>query len=1057
MFHLSLTKISVWFWLFVSWRFSGCSAFAPLYTSQRSTTVVGYRSWRLMPSRSNYKLFNLPITRNEFIIAFSSTCNPTEEGEIISDDDRNNKNVNSDAIRWRAEAARIRLEAEKMEVSLILEKIKAMEDKLNNPNWVTKHSLADVETMEQQLEQVRRKIYPDNSEKNDNNSKESSKTLDIKENKEKIKNVSFFNVNRFLNNNIITKEDASTQEKAQVTTTSVNSITQLLQVSPKPPIAKPRSPTQQQLSTLDNTKKNTLTGIEIPGASITKDLHNDNSIFIRLDPSTFDESKNDDKRRIERMEEKRDITGYDPKDLELYLPIAQAIEQNMVNATANEKLDAFRSTPELQQHFQMKIASLLIQPLKDMQELEQLKKQYLTSSSRIEKQSLRRRIDKLQEFMTNSESINEQSMYSDTIHLKDLKPLSDKDMNMRIQALTSLPNVLQTLYKKRFNLEYNDTIELAIELDYYENQLQLLDQVKYIKKSLAPEEEKGINDDIMLAIESLPIRLRKFIGEQSFGLNPVNMTVDDLFQAYSKYRELGYDDDDDDEDDDDNEDTIDVIDLIREGARQSASMFDKKKLEKKGTATTSKSIGSLFKKGLTLQTVKFRRKKDIELDLPEYDDIDFIDRSRYLEEFYPAIARMEGQHPSEEVINDFYQNIIEKKVFMVSNKPERVVGGWYIRGRNLLANEYDTNNNEASSRLVESLQRSINKSKYKDSLQFFYIPDPSPLTDEDFEMDYASEPILVITSKNDPKTFYNYSGTITKTIISMFGLFSILLVAVGATVLQPDVQLQIEGLKNNADIALDLSFGDTVTQITLSMLSIHLSHELGHCIIAWKDKFRLGVPTFIPSVQLGLMGAITAFTTPPPNIKSLFDFGIAGPLVGLLVSIGYLLGGLYITSHMNIDQLSGLPVWPSELLRSSELEGGLVEYFLGKGTVTQSGIDTLIPLHPYAIAGSVGIIANALALLPLGHTDGGRIAVAMFGRRGAYIVKAFTTVILCAIGLFGFDTSSVLLIYIFFAQVWQRELETPATNEVDELDFPRGALGIVTALVVALSLIPMLS
>jgi membrane-associated protease RseP (regulator of RpoE activity) len=204
------------------------------------------------------------------------------------------------------------------------------------------------------------------------------------------------------------------------------------------------------------------------------------------------------------------------------------------------------------------------------------------------------------------------------------------------------------------------------------------------------------------------------------------------------------------------------------------------------------------------------------------------------------------------------------------------------------------------------------------------------------------------------------------------------------------------------------------------------------------------------------MGAITPFRTPPPSIKSIFDVGIAGPLFGLMVSLGYLFSGLDITSHMSLDQLSGLPVFPSYVLRSSELGGSLVEFFLGKGTITQTGIESLIPLHPYAIAGSVGIISNALALLPLGNTDGGRVALAMFGRRGAYLVKTFTAVLLIAMGLFGFDESRILLVYVFIVQVWQRELETPALNEVDELDFPRGALGIVTAMIVALSLVPML-
>lgn len=190
-------------------------------------------------------------------------------------------------------------------------------------------------------------------------------------------------------------------------------------------------------------------------------------------------------------------------------------------------------------------------------------------------------------------------------------------------------------------------------------------------------------------------------------------------------------------------------------------------------------------------------------------------------------------------------------------------------------------------------------------------------------------------------------------------------------------------------------------------------------------------------------------------MKSMFDVGIAGPLLGFIVSLGFLLTGLDITSQLDMSQSAILPVFPSYLLRASELGGGLIEYFLGKGIITQSPTDFLLPLHPFAIAGFVGIISNALALLPLGNTDGGRVSIAMFGRRGAYIVKTFTAVLLCLIGIFGFDQSRLLLVYLIFTQLYQRELETPAINEVEELDFPRGVVGIMTALIVALALLPM--
>ena len=186
----------------------------------------------------------------------------------------------------------------------------------------------------------------------------------------------------------------------------------------------------------------------------------------------------------------------------------------------------------------------------------------------------------------------------------------------------------------------------------------------------------------------------------------------------------------------------------------------------------------------------------------------------------------------------------------------------------------------------------------------------------------------------------------------------------------------------------------------------------------------------------------------------MFDFALVGPLAGMVVSVLFLLSGLHLTSTMPLG--TQLPVAAVDLLRSSSLGGGLVAFFLGSTAVLPGqGPDAFLPLHPYAIAGFVGLMTNAMALLPLGHTDGGRIAVAMFGRRGAFVVKLFTAVLLCSAGLFGLDDTNILLLYTFFVLIWQRELETPPRNEVDELDFPRGLAAIAAGLAVGLTLIPM--
>ena len=131
-------------------------------------------------------------------------------------------------------------------------------------------------------------------------------------------------------------------------------------------------------------------------------------------------------------------------------------------------------------------------------------------------------------------------------------------------------------------------------------------------------------------------------------------------------------------------------------------------------------------------------------------------------------------------------------------------------------------------------------------------------------------------------------------------------------------------------------------------------------------QFVVGFPTVVPSITTGLTGAITPLRSPPPNSKSMFDFGLAGPIAGMGVSVLLLLNGLELTSSMALG--TQLPVVPVDLLRASSLGGGLVEYFLGRTAIMAGqGPAAVLPLHPYGIAGFIGLLTNALALLPLGR------------------------------------------------------------------------------------------
>lgn len=125
----------------------------------------------------------------------------------------------------------------------------------------------------------------------------------------------------------------------------------------------------------------------------------------------------------------------------------------------------------------------------------------------------------------------------------------------------------------------------------------------------------------------------------------------------------------------------------------------------------------------------------------------------------------------------------------------------------------------------------------------------------------------------------------------------------------------------------------------------------------------------IPSITLGVTGTIAPLESPPKNFKSLFDFAIAGPLAGYLVSFCLLVIGLYETAGVDFSQQGMLPALPAAVLRSSAVGGSLVEFFLGNGALSNQMTSDLsvLPLHPFAVAGYIGLVMNSLALLPIGR------------------------------------------------------------------------------------------
>ncbi|MGB9133803.1 MAG: site-2 protease family protein [Methanosarcina sp.] len=159
---------------------------------------------------------------------------------------------------------------------------------------------------------------------------------------------------------------------------------------------------------------------------------------------------------------------------------------------------------------------------------------------------------------------------------------------------------------------------------------------------------------------------------------------------------------------------------------------------------------------------------------------------------------------------------------------------------------------------------------------------------------------------------------------------------------------------------------------TLAIMTVLGSHEMAHYVMARYHGMKTSLPYFIPfPTFIGTIGAIIRYKGPVPSRKALFDVGIAGPLVGLIMSIAVTFIGL------NLETSS-----PNPLSNIMMFNLGLPPLFIFiQNLVGVEGGN----LHPVAFAGWVGMFITLLNLLPAGQLDGGHILRAMLGKKAESI------------------------------------------------------------------------
>lgn len=266
------------------------------------------------------------------------------------------------------------------------------------------------------------------------------------------------------------------------------------------------------------------------------------------------------------------------------------------------------------------------------------------------------------------------------------------------------------------------------------------------------------------------------------------------------------------------------------------------------------------------------------------------------------------------------------------------------------------------------------------------------------------------------------------------------LLALGLAVATVVTSLETAGIFLGFDLFSDFSRWPETLPLALGIWAILLIHELGHRLMASRYGVRLSPPFFLPTWQIGSFGAITRFESLIPNRSVLFDVSIAGPLAGGLASLAMVVVGLLWSDANSLFQI------PTEFVRGSVLVA-----ILAKGLLAQSLNQPLVTVHPLVVLGWLGLVVNAINLMPAGQLDGGRAIQAIYGRKIAGRTTIATLIVL-AIATFA---NPLALYWAIIILVLQRELERPSLNEIPEPNDTRAIISLVSLLMMVLTLLPL--
>ena len=183
-----------------------------------------------------------------------------------------------------------------------------------------------------------------------------------------------------------------------------------------------------------------------------------------------------------------------------------------------------------------------------------------------------------------------------------------------------------------------------------------------------------------------------------------------------------------------------------------------------------------------------------------------------------------------------------------------------------------------------------------------------------------------------------------------------------------------------------------------AMIGILLAHEMGHFLMARRNRVPASLPFFLPMPMLpfGTLGAVIAMQGSRANRRQIFEIGISGPLAGLAIALPVLWFGIH-QLDATADPDGGV-CFHNPLLLSAAIRWLRPDY-------PTPDFFHLNQFNPLLMAGWVGILVTGLNMLPVSQLDGGHVSYGLMGRHA----HTFARTLLVA---------SIVFIVVFERYMW---------------------------------------